>query len=177
MAGKSKTVSKVEEKEARESVEKPSPVEERSSAYGDELEAEAQDRIAAAFRALGDPVRIRIFNFLRSAKGPVAVHKKSGAVREVTGLQAEEESEESKGKGGKRGNDGVTVGEVVTHLSETEKTASTVSHHLKELRQAGLIRMTRRGKHMICTVNPHEVQRMAAFLTEPFVKETDPEND
>lgn len=170
MAGKSRTVSKAEEKEAQ-SAEKPLDVEERGSSYGDELEAEAQDHIAAAFRALGDPVRIRIFNFLRSAKGPVAVHKKSGAVREVTGLNTEQESEESKGKGGKRGNDGVTVGEVVTHLSETEKTASTVSHHLKELRQAGLIRMTRRGKHMICTVNPREVQRIAAFLTEPFATE------
>lgn len=167
-------MSKTEEKEARESAEKPSPVEERSSSYGDELEAEAQDHIATAFRALGDPVRIRIFNFLRSAKGPVAVHKKSGAVHEVMAINAE--GDEPKGKG-KRGNDGVTVGEVVAHLSETEKTASTVSHHLKELRQAGLIRMTRRGKHMICTVNPREVQRIAAFLTEPFAAETDPEKE
>jgi ArsR family transcriptional regulator, arsenate/arsenite/antimonite-responsive transcriptional repressor len=136
----------------------------------DDAETPEEERVAAAFRALGDPVRVRIFNFLRSAKGPVAVHKKSGAVRAV-------EEADPDPKGGKRGGNvgvtGVTVGDVVAHLSAEEKSASTVSHHLKELRQAGLIQMRRQGKHMICAVYPPAVARMASFLTDPGLPDGD----
>lgn len=129
-------------------------------------EPSEEEQIAAAFRALGDPVRVRIFNFLRSAKGPVAVHKKSGAVRAVEDVEAEAKE----AKSGKR-SEGVTVGDVVAHLSAAEKSASTVSHHLKELRQAGLIQMRRQGKHMICAVSMSSVARMASFLTDPGLGE------
>lgn len=32
--------------------------------------------------------------------------------------------------------------------------SSTLSHHLKELNRSGLIQMQRRGKQVLCSVNP-----------------------
>ncbi len=97
---------------------------------------------AAMFKALGDPTRLRIFEFLRSCCGPVAVEE-SGAVRPVLGP---------------------TVGEVCCHVTGAEQITSTISHHLKELRLAGLITVERRGKNMICGVNHEAVRELAAYL-------------
>lgn len=41
---------------------------------------------------------------------------------------------------------------------------STVSHHLKELRQAGLIRCERRGQEVICTIAPDALERLQGFI-------------
>jgi ArsR family transcriptional regulator len=41
---------------------------------------------------------------------------------------------------------------------------STISHHLKELRQAGLIKMERRGQRMECWIDPETVTTMKAFF-------------
>ena len=104
-----------------------------------------QDRIqelSAVFKALGDPTRLRIFEFLRECCCPVAVEE-SGAVRPV---------------------DGPTVGEVCCSLTGAEKITSTISHHLKELRLAGLITVERRGKNMICGVDPTVPGKLAAYF-------------
>jgi ArsR family transcriptional regulator len=42
---------------------------------------------------------------------------------------------------------------------------STVSHHVRELRQSGLIRVERRGKNMLCWVDPETVIAAANLLT------------
>ena len=42
---------------------------------------------------------------------------------------------------------------------------STISHHLKELRQAGLIKMERRGQKMECWIDPKTVEAMGAFFS------------
>ena len=112
---------------------------------------EALERMASVFKALGDPTRLRIFEYLRASCGPIAVSK-SGDVRPVDEL---------------RGPEGVTVGDVVYHVTGNAKDPSTVSHHLKELRQAGLIAMERHGKHMICSVNREAVSALTAYLMEP----------
>jgi ArsR family transcriptional regulator, arsenate/arsenite/antimonite-responsive transcriptional repressor len=101
-----------------------------------------QSDLAAMFKALGDPTRLRIFEFLRSCCCPVAVEE-TGDVRPVMGP---------------------TVGEVCCQITGAEKINSTISHHLKELRLAGLITVDRRGKNMICGVNREAVAQLAAYL-------------
>lgn len=54
------------------------------------------------------------------------------------------------------------VGELGQDL---EIDASTVSHHLKELRRSGLIRMERRGKKIICWVDREAVLGLTNLLT------------
>ena len=95
------------------------------------------------FKALGDPTRLRIFEFLRACGTPVAVAE-SGDVRPVSGP---------------------TVGEVCCQVTGSERITSSISFHLKELRQAGLITMERRGKNMICAVNPEAVDALASYFS------------
>jgi ArsR family transcriptional regulator len=98
--------------------------------------------VAAMFKALGDPTRLHIFEFLRSCCCPVALEE-TGEVRPVVGP---------------------TVGEVCCHVTGAEQINSKISHHLKELRLAGLITVERRGKNMICGVNRDAVAALAAYL-------------
>ncbi len=42
--------------------------------------------------------------------------------------------------------------------------ASTVSHHIKELRQAGIIVVERRGKNIECWINEEAVAALRALL-------------
>ena len=102
----------------------------------------ASIELAAMFKALGDPTRLRIFNFLRGCCCPVVVEE-SGDVRSV---------------------DGPTVGEVCCQITGAERINSTISHHLKELRLAGLITVERRGKNMICGVNHDSIIALAEYL-------------
>jgi len=97
------------------------------------------------FKALGDPTRLRIFEFLQAQCCPVAVEDETGDVRPVIGP---------------------TVGEICCHVTGELTVTSTISFHLKELRQAGLITMERQGRHIICGVNRDAAARLAAFLSE-----------
>ena len=98
--------------------------------------------LSVMFKALGDATRLHIFAFLRSCCGPVAVEE-TGDARPVVGP---------------------TVGEVCCHVTGAEQINSKISHHLKELRLAGLITIERRGKNMICGVNREAVAALASYL-------------
>lgn len=100
--------------------------------------------LATVCKALGDPTRARIFEFLVNCCCPVAVGEE-GEVRPVVG---------------------VTAGEVCCQVTGSETITSTVSFHLKELRQAGLVTVERRGKHMVCGIDREALARLAAYFDD-----------
>lgn len=100
------------------------------------------DETAAMFKALGDPTRLRIFQFLRCCPAPVALGENGDA----------------------RPADGPTVGEVCCNVFGMDRPTSTISFHLKELRNAGLIHMERRGKHMVLSARRDALARLADFF-------------
>jgi len=103
-----------------------------------------QDRLTVMFRALGDPTRRRIFEFLRNSCCEVAIEE-SGDVRPMVGP---------------------TVGEVCCSVTGVEGATSRISFHLKELRNAGLINMERRGKCIICGIDRESIAVLADYLNQ-----------
>lgn len=123
---------------------------------------EEAELYAAAFKALGDPTRLRIVLFLRDALVSAGIAP-VGAARPASMTEtAEEEAEGDTSLPGS-----LTVGEIAEHLTGSDKVSSNVSHHLKELRHAGLIGMKRRGKHVFCRVEEEALLVLARLLVEP----------
>src|SRR5215469_10531528 len=85
--------------------------------------------LAQVFKALGDPVRLRLVSLIGAHQG----------------------------------------GEVcVCDLTEAfELTQPTISHHLKVLREAGVITSERRGTWVYYRLEPAALERMGALLTAP----------
>lgn len=96
--------------------------------------------VEAMLTALGDPMRRKVFAFLRSCCCAIAVEEATGEVRPSSG---------------------VTVGEVCCAVPVAQ---ATVSQHLKALREAGLIVTERDGKFIRCGVDPRALQRLAAYF-------------
>ena len=82
-------------------------------------------RFADAFKALSNPHRLQIYNILTNCCDPDS----------RCDLDA----------------GSCCVGDLARQLAVAP---STLSHHLKELHQAGLIRTRREGKQIMCSVNP-----------------------
>jgi ArsR family transcriptional regulator len=93
-------------------------------------EAEAVE-LARVFKALSDPVRLRLLTLI--------------------GAHA----------GGREVGDGVCVCELTGAF---EVTAPTISHHLKVLREAGLIASQRRGTWVYYWIVPDALERLAVLL-------------
>lgn len=92
-------------------------------------------RLASIFKALSDPNRLAILQMLRD--------ECAGECR----FEA--------------GDEGKTVSEIAGCC---EVGLSTVSHHLKELRQAGLIDCKKRGQWVWCSPNPQALAAIEKFL-------------
>ncbi|MGM0579003.1 MAG: ArsR/SmtB family transcription factor [Myxococcota bacterium] len=93
--------------------------------------------LVECFRALANPHRLEVFRRLSRCCAP-------GTVCSV------EEAER------------FTVGEIGDGL---DIAPSTLSHHLRELRRAGLLRMERQGRTVMCWVEPPVLEALAAFFT------------
>ena len=98
-------------------------------------------RFAEIFRALSNPNRLEIFLRLVSCCPPGTKCESGVGLRQCVG---------DLGKG-------------------LEIDPSTVSHHIRELRQSGLVRMERRGKNMFCWVDPETVIATANLLAGRFL--------
>jgi DNA-binding transcriptional ArsR family regulator len=105
----------------------------------------SKEQLALIFKALGDPTRLGIFEMLRCC---------SGVGRGVEVGEA----------GELRPAGSLSVGEVCCRF---QGSMSTISHHLKELRLAGLIRMEKRGRWIYCSLNPTVLDQVRAFLDRP----------
>ncbi|MFF4825370.1 ArsR/SmtB family transcription factor [Streptomyces sp. NPDC001312] len=97
------------------------------------LDEERAAELAKMFKALGDPVRLRLLSMIASRQG----------------------------------------GEVcVCEMTPAfELSQPTISHHLKQLRQAGLIDCERRGTWVYYWVLPGALDQLAAFLNAPRTAE------
>lgn len=101
------------------------------------------EAVALRFRALADPTRLRILCFLRDCGQVVSVDD-AGECRTVGGVN------------------GATVGDVCCRFEQSQ---STISHHLRELRIAGLIQMQRNGRQVFCSVNEDALVEIGCFLS------------
>jgi ArsR family transcriptional regulator, arsenate/arsenite/antimonite-responsive transcriptional repressor len=102
------------------------------------VEISKEEALAAIFKALGDPTRLRIFEFLRCCSPEIEIDE-AGECRLAGAL---------------------SVGEVCCRFDQS---MSTISHHLKELRLAGLIRTEKRGRWIYCSVNPAALELIREF--------------
>ena len=92
--------------------------------------------LAAAFKALSNPQRLRIFLRLATCCMPGCCASRPASMRRC-------------------------VGELREDLNLAP---STVSHHLKELRQAGIMNVERRGKRIECWLSEESLARIAALF-------------
>ena len=99
------------------------------------------EKFAEMFKALSNPNRLRLFMRLITCCKPGT----------VTSISADTESPGC-----------ACVGELGKDLNIV---ASTVSHHMKELRQAGLVRMERRGQRIECWIDPETLANLQGFFS------------
>ncbi len=92
------------------------------------LASEQAVELAKAFKALGDPVRLRLLSLITSADGESCVCDLTTAF---------------------------------------DLTGPTISHHLKVLREAGLVGCERRGTWVYYWPRPENLARLSALLGSP----------
>jgi ArsR family transcriptional regulator len=94
------------------------------------------EKFSKVFKALSNPNRLKIFLRLVSCCVPGTVW--SLEAKDVT-----------------------CVGDVAKDL---EIVPSTVSHHIKELREAGVIKMKRSGQRIECWIDPEVLKELEGFF-------------
>ncbi len=99
------------------------------------------EKFAEMFKALSNSNRLRIFLRLVSCCQPGT----------VTSIKSNADPEGC-----------ACVGELGQDLGIVP---STISHHIKELRRAGLIRMERRGQKIECSIDPETIAALQCFFS------------
>lgn len=122
----------------------------------------ALEPFAEQFKALGDPTRLAVVLYLRARASESSAGRLS--LSEPGNDAEDEDGSDDADEAGDFSPGAATVGEVGCHVFGTEKGASTLSHHLKELRRVGLVQMKRRGKNMLCRVDRDSLAVLAAYL-------------
>ena len=96
--------------------------------------------LAKIFKALGDPTRFAIFELVRDCGRP----------------------------------DGCSEDEAADSLSQIagrfHLSLSTVSHHVKELRNSGIITCEKRGQRLYCSVDPDVLRQLEEFAKGTAVR-------
>jgi ArsR family transcriptional regulator len=100
-------------------------------------------KFAEIFKALSNPNRLKIFLRLISCCQPGNPTTIKESVAEAEGCAC--------------------VGELGQDLGIVP---STISHHIKELRQAGLIRMERNGQKIECSMDPEALAAIQGFFSQ-----------
>ena len=97
------------------------------------------ERFAEIFKALSNPNRLRIFLRLASCCVAGATCNTDTEICECVGVLGK----------------------------DMEIAPSTVSHHIKELHRAGLIKMGRRGQNVACWVELETLHSLSEFFKQP----------
>jgi len=114
-----------------------------------------QSNLAKIFKALGNKQRLALFEMVyRMSQSP-----------DPGGLAPAEAARARRRKPGTAPEPCCPVKKAFTAACSCMGLArSTVSHHFKELQNAGLITCTRDGQAFLCEVNPEAVEAVRAFL-------------
>lgn len=114
-----------------------------------------QSNLARIFKALGNPQRLALFEMIY----------RMGTSPNLDGLAPAEAARARRRKVAAPAEPCCAVKKAFTAACACMGLArSTVSHHFKELQNAGLITCTRDGQSYLCEVNPEAVEAVRAFL-------------
>lgn len=102
------------------------------------------ERLPVMFKALGNPSRLALFRRLSRCCRPGTCCEIEVAIR-------------------------YTVGELGEGMAIAP---STLSHHIKELHSAGLIETERRGKQVLCWIDPEVLDHLADFFSPTRERES-----
>lgn len=122
----------------------------------------SENELAPMLKALGDPTRLKIYTFLRTCAEQVCCCEECRCSTFVDAT------------GALKCSCGKSVSEVCCEVLGTDKIPSSMSFHLKELRQAGLIRMEKQGQRVFCTVDGSAMIKLEGFFRvepNPLAKE------
>ncbi|GAB4464950.1 MAG: hypothetical protein OHK0029_35270 [Armatimonadaceae bacterium] len=106
------------------------------------MDKETPPELAAIFKALSDPTRLAVFQCIRCCGPTCGYDTETGSCCGEC--------------------DGITACRI---RCQVPCAPSTLTHHLNELRAAGLITTEREGRVVRCRVRPEALQPIAAFVS------------